>query len=350
MRVLVCALNWGLGHATRSSPIIDAMLKRGHEVHLGTDGLAAEVWNKSYPDLPLHKLAPLHIVYGKYFWIKLGIQFIPFIYWTIRDKYKLKRLNKLHQFDLIISDSRPACSLHQVYSIFITNQPSPIFPLRWIERIVRLGMRILMNSYDETWIPDLPGLNSLSGDLINLPLAIESKFIGFLSRINQDLKPDAGFKGVEIVAILSGPEPLRTQLVEQLKTHLLQENMIILGGRPDHNTDDNQRYIGYLPPDEIAAYILQSKIVISRGGYSSLMDFAPFGKKLVLVPTPGQTEQNYLADRLASRNEAIIWDIDKEPWLSIKHKAERLNPFYIQNDPSLLPLALDHLQNTLKKN
>lgn len=344
MRVLVCALNWGLGHATRSSPIIDELVKRGHEVHLGSDGLAAEVLHKDYPDLPLHQLASLNIVYGTSFWIKMMMQFLPFIFWAIRDKHKLRQLNRLYHFDLIISDSRPACRLRQVYSIFVTNQPSPISPFRWMQRIVRIAMKILMNSFDETWIPDLSGPISLSGDLIRVYKGIVSKHIGFLSRINKDLKPPAYFKGVEVVAIVSGPEPLRTHLVEQLKTNLSDEDMVIIGGRPDHHSGYDQKYIDYLQPDEIANYLNQAKIIISRGGYSSLMDFAPFGKKLVLVPTPGQTEQNYLAQRLASRHEAIVWDIDRESWLSVRRKAEQLMPFFIQNDPSLLSSALDSLQ------
>ena len=70
--------------------------------------------------------------------------------------------------------------------------------------------------------------------------------------------------------------------------------------------DENVLFISYLDGPDLELLLRQAQVVISRSGYSSLMDYATLGlQQLILVPTPGQTEQEYLARRLQKQGIAL---------------------------------------------
>ncbi len=54
----------------------------------------------------------------------------------------------------------------------------------------------------------------------------------------------------------------------------------------------------YLFGKELEHAINSSKVVIARSGYTTLMDLAKLGKEAFFIPTPGQFEQKYLAERM----------------------------------------------------
>ncbi|MEO6706954.1 MAG: glycosyltransferase, partial [Ginsengibacter sp.] len=58
------------------------------------------------------------------------------------------------------------------------------------------------------------------------------------------------------------------------------------------------RIENHLPAMELNVLMQQSRIIISRSGYTTVMDLATLRKKAILIPTPGQTEQEYLAKYL----------------------------------------------------
>jgi UDP-N-acetylglucosamine:LPS N-acetylglucosamine transferase len=104
------------------------------------------------------------------------------------------------------------------------------------------------------------------------------------------------------MAIISGPEPQRSifekMLVSQLKESGLKA--ILALGKPELGkeviTQGNIDIYPHMNTEEMQQAILSSKLIIGRPGYSSIMDLAVLGKPAILVPTPGQTEQEYLAD------------------------------------------------------
>lgn len=344
MKVLICPLNWGLGHATRSSPIVEILMQRGHEVHLASDGLAKVVLSRSYPQLPMHSLAPLTIVYGKSFWIKLFSQILPFIFWLVRDHIIIRRLQKRYQFDLIISDSRPSCFKKGVYSTFISNQTSPILPNPLLQKLIRRALIRIMHNFDEVWIPDLPGDHALSGELIQVPKNIKTRYLGFLSRLAPVNDSTESIKIYKTIALVSGPEPMRSDLEDFLKSYLHDDDVLIVGGRPDQSAT-NHHYIPYLSPTDLSGYLSKADKIISRGGYSSLLDFTSFNKRLILIPTPGQPEQNYLAQKIAAMNMAVIWDTRRESWDEVKSRCEKVQPFYLKNDDCLLEKTIHDLES-----
>lgn len=345
---MVCPLNWGLGHATRCSPIIDALISRGHQVHLASDGLAAILLARHYPDLPLYTLGELDIRYSKRFWWSLFKQVFPILKWLQTDRQNVVWLHRRHDFDLIISDSRVTCRLSTIPSILIISQSSPILPLGLQWGFTKM-LHWLLKRFDRIWIPDLPSSDDqLSGKLIDLPPNQLSNYIGLLTRLVTTLPNASDGKPKKILGLLSGPEPARTEFEKQLLALLDPDESIIVGGRPDR-TKIQDHYVSYVDPATLSALLSSANYVICRAGYSSLMDLAAFSKKLILVPTPGQTEQLYLAQRLVSKNEAVLWDMAAESWSTVKSRADQAHAFYRKNDSQLLTSALDEIEKYCQK-
>jgi predicted glycosyltransferase len=188
----------------------------------------------------------------------------------------------------------------------------------WTRKIVyHLHLRA-MQPFEEIWVPDEQGENSLRGDLSQrYPIPDRVRFIGALSRFSNHTPPPAfslsqlNEKTPDIVAILSGPEPQRSLLEEKIWTQAQQQDRAvwIIGGKPEAEGIEwkgPHARIPFLATEDLHRLLLQAKLVISRSGYSSLMDYEALGlNKLVLIPTPGQTEQEYLAKSLAAKGKAI---------------------------------------------
>ncbi len=343
LRVLICPLNWGLGHATRCRPIIDLLTARGHEVHLAGDGLSIQILKTNYPAYPVHSLAPLNIQYGTDFWARLMVQIPTLIFWVVKDKIEINRLQKLFQFDLIISDSRPGCTVSGVSSVFIINQPSPIIPIQVVQWLVHRVLRRWYKRIDRLWIPDQEGDINLSGKLIELPSSVPTKRIGFLSVLENEFSEAIQTNPGKIVAIVSGPEPARSDFERALLYCLANQDALIVGGRPDLSIQ-TKGYSSFMDAMELAKQINEAEYIICRAGYSTLMDLAAYHKKLVLVPTPGQTEQLYLARQIQDKKQGIIWDMHQVTWKTIRSEADQMFPFYIKNDPLLLVHAIEEVE------
>ena len=119
------------------------------------------------------------------------------------------------------------------------------------------------------------------------------KYIGIQSRFTFRKNER---KKYDICAIISGPEPQRSILekiiTRQLKTYT--GNSIIIQGKTEitsKNHINNITILSNANSKEINQIILSSKLVISRSGYSSIMDLYKLKARSILIPTPGQYEQ-----------------------------------------------------------
>lgn len=327
LKILICPLNWGLGHATRCAPIIKKLSDLGHTITIAGDGNALEVLKREFPHLEYKELAPLDILYSKYFFLGLILQSIKMIIWMQKDRTMLDQILKEISYDVIISDSRPAIFSSKIKSVFIINQPNPLIPWYYGSMIIKLMLNRIYRKYHEIWIPDIKGINSLGGELINISKHKNIKVIGWLSRlkINNSLNEIPG----KILAIISGPEPARSDFQQKLDLNLPVELVTLIGGEVK-KLEKSTRYISFLEPNDLSFQIETAEYIISRGGYSSLMDLAFSNKKLILVPTPGQTEQEYLAQRLVEKKYAVIWDMDIESWADVKLKSDMAKRFDLQ--------------------
>jgi len=301
--ILVCPLDWGLGHATRCIPIIQQFLNQNYNVIIGSSGSQKVLLQQEFSNLTFIDLKGYEVVYPKSgsMALKMLLQ-LPKINTAIKKEHLwLAKIIDEHQIDLVVSDNRYGLWSKKVKSILITHQIFVKAPIgEWmIEQILKRHF----NNFDEIWIPDVDGENNLSGDLSHKkPLLDKFKFIGVLSRFAERKIIDTNTE-FDFMAVLSGPEPQRTIFENIILKQVENSNLkgILVRGIPEDNSECKMqnaelKVFNHLETDEFLHYLQKSKVVISRSGYSTIMDLAVSGKKAILVPTPGQTEQEYLAD------------------------------------------------------
>ncbi len=312
---MVCPLGWGLGHATRCVPLIKQFLKEGHHVIIGADKNPLVFLQQEFPDLETITIPGYEVEYNeKGSALKLFYESVKFYNFIKKEKQFLDDLLEQHQIDMIVSDNRYGLYSDKVESIIITHQLYPKVPVG--EIIVHKKIAQLLSNFDEVWIPDYEGEVNLSGDLSHLkPFEQKHKFIGALSRFSELPPKKEDWGGVkeefDICAIISGPEPQRTIFEEMIMQQIKENNLkaIVVLGKPGSSTLNTQHstlVFNHLSTKELQECILKSKLVVCRSGYSSIMDLAILSKKALLVPTPGQTEQEYLADYHVGKNQFIV--------------------------------------------
>ncbi len=301
-QVLVAPLNWGLGHAARCIPIIDGLLEENFEPIIASDGVALDLLKKEFPDLEFIELPSYKIQYskkGKNFKLKL-IKDSPKVLKAIKAERKfIKRLVKEREFYGLISDNRLGVYSKHVPSVFITHQINVLSGnTTWFSS--KLHQRYI-KKFDECWVPDQKDLPSLSGklghsDSFKSPL----KYLGPISRFNKKEVP-AIYK---VLVLLSGPEPQRSFLEKKLLeafNNYPHKVLFIKGIVEEEFTKsfvNHMEIVNFMTSKELESAINESELVVSRSGYTTIMDLAKLGKAAFFIPTPGQFEQEYLAEVL----------------------------------------------------
>ena len=314
-RILIAPLNWGIGHATRMIPVIRELEKQGAHTIIATDGLPAMLLKEHFPNSEHITLKSFPVQYSgekKYFTAKILSQ-LPGILKTVEKEHKItKKIVEKHKIDAIISDNRYGVYSKKVPSVFITHQLHIKMPekLQYFFKPVNKAVHLVLSRFDEIWVPDFEGKDNLSGELSHPPLKNQTvKYMGPLSRF--DTKPDVSTenkKHFDIFASLSGPEPQRTLLEKALITQLAASRYtaVILQGKPGAvkppSPAPNITLLPHVNDNDYLSLINNSSMMISRSGYSTIMDLYILGKKAVFIPTPGQTEQEYLAKRMKEKN------------------------------------------------
>lgn len=321
-RILICPLDWGLGHATRCIPLIRQYLEQNTEVVIAADKRPLELLKKEFPQLQFVQLPGYNISYSeKSSMVFQMILSAPKILWGIYQEHQsLKKIIKDYKVDVVISDNRYGLWNKQVRSVFITHQImiKSTHKLKFLEPLLYKINKIFIKQYNECWIPDYEGINNLSGDLSHLyPLPENTKYIGPLSRFEAHPPSPSPREGAfELLVMLSGPEPQRTVLEREVISQLqhLKIKTIIVRGTPGLKeklqVPDYVTVYDHLESEEMRHAILSSKIILCRSGYSTIMDLTVLNMKAIFIPTPGQTEQEYLAEYHASKDNAIYFKQD----------------------------------------
>ena len=332
-KLLVAPLDWGLGHATRCVPVIRDLLNNNCEVWLAGEGAQEKLLREEFPSLPFLPLKGYRIKYGKSGLTGKILLQVPSILRSIKEENKwLKQQVSNHGFDAVISDNRYGLYNEKVFSVLITHQLNIKTPLgKWSEKILQQWNYKLINKFNECWIPDDEGENNLAGELshpVKLP-SIPVKYIGPLSRFTSfSPSGDGGIKG-HLLIILSGPEPQRTILENKVIDQIVNypATATIVRGLPGEKniipSTNTIHFYNHLSTDELNTEAVKAEFIISRSGYSTIMDIACVQKKSILIPTPGQTEQEYLADHL--RKKQFAFCIDQEGFSLLKTIEEARN-------------------------
>ena len=305
-RILVAPLNWGLGHATRCIPIIKELINNGFIPILASDGIALDLLKKEFTELEDVLLPSYNITYsktGRFLKAKF-IKDSPKMLKAVKEEKALVEqlvTNKL--IDGIISDNRLGVYNKQVPSVFISHQLNVLSgTTSWLSSKIH---QKIINKFDECWVPDVEYEPNLSGKLGHLNQKMHNvKYIGPISRF----KAKEQKLIYDLLVILSGPEPQRTMLEDILLNELdsYQGSVVFIRGVIEDNqicvNSRNIKIYNYMESRQLEDTINKSKLVLSRSGYTTIMDLAKLEKKAFFIPTPGQYEQEFLAKRMDDLN------------------------------------------------
>lgn len=313
-RILVAPLDWGLGHATRCIALIRSLRELHYEVLIAADGAQAVLLAAEFPELTILKLKGYKIRYAKTTWglyQKLMVQ-IPGILKTIREEHAwLQQLIETHRIDLVISDNRYGLYSDKVPCIFLTHQLTIKAPFTFIELMLRKINYHYINRFTACWIPDVAGEKNVAG-LLSHPSTLPKipiHYLGLLTRVHKEKAHPV----YHYCFILSGPEPQRSILESMILKALpkISGKVLLIRGLPDSNeqiaSPKNTRVYNHLSTADMQDAIQASEMVICRSGYTSLMELISLQKKALIIPTPGQTEQEYLSKRLMK--ELIFYSV-----------------------------------------
>jgi uncharacterized protein (TIGR00661 family) len=321
--VLFTVLDWGLGHATRSIPIIHAFLRKGFQVSIAGEGNSLLLLKKEFPELSFYPLDGIQVSYNN---SSLDV--------LLKTPSLLKSIKKEHaQFielcnhinpQMIVSDNRYGAWHPTIPSIFIGHQlylQAPNAFSKFVEPFLFYLHKKFLKRFTKIWIPDFPGNNNLSGVLSHhssIHRNFKCEFIGALSRLNKEESnhPDNAY---EIAVLISGPEPQRSYFEEACinEAKRVNKKTIIVRGKPSEekkSTDGNITMVSHLDNQELSSVLSQAKYIVCRSGYSTLMDLAKLNKTALCIPTPGQTEQLYLAKHLSNQHKIIFQEQHQMNW------------------------------------
>jgi uncharacterized protein (TIGR00661 family) len=300
--IFISPLDWGLGHASRCVSIIHDLENNNNSIIIGVTPLNAFFFTQYFPHLQKIEVPSYKISFSKYLplWLKLLLQW-PKINSIIKKEKKILEKIILHyKIDLVISDNRFGLYNKNVKCIFVTHQlnlKAPFFSL-FANRINQK----FIHRFNEVWVPDYEDENlRLSGQLSDSDnIKIPVKYIGPKSAL-ENVEPETSNEKFDYLILLSGIEPQRSILEKLLLEKFAgstQTIVLVRGSNNDLKMQNRKiKILDFAFGRELAHLIVNSETVICRSGYSSLMDLhALRKKKLILIPTPGQTEQEYLAD------------------------------------------------------
>jgi uncharacterized protein (TIGR00661 family) len=305
-RILISPLNWGLGHSTRIIPIIRILLEKGHEVGIAAKGPAVKLLKKEFPDIEFYKITDYPLPYTKNgFSYNRLIRLLPEIVFTaVKENEEVEKLVKKFRFDLIISDNRFGFYSKNVPSVFMSHQLKYHMPgnIKLFENTGKFFNTFYHKNFEKIIVPDNPPNSvSLSGKLGNIPKKNTKNkiyYAGILSSIRkQNVKKD-----IDYLISISGPERSKTAFKEKIMSQIkdLAGKKVVLLGEPCSNSKyragKNTLVKSHATREEMTSLMNRARFIITRSGYTTIMELAELGKKNALfIPTPHQTEQEYLS-------------------------------------------------------
>lgn len=370
-RILYCVLDWGLGHATRSIPIIRSLLDRGCDIILASDSLALEFLREEFPTLLSYGLPSYDVKYKSNHLLLNGIYNWKNIRSAIRAEHELiAHISKKEKIDALISDNRYGCQVAGLPCVMVTHQLQFRTGNALQDWFGQIAISKLLKPFDRIWVPDVEE-RTLSG-VLSMSTDKRVRCIGWQSTLtnrNQFCDGNEAESGksidvslerheeFQIVAILSGPEPLRTSFEKEIHAQFksLDTKCAIVRGAEVNDSDISEGNVSAQGESNVTVYHMLSRkeienvmnsssVIVCRSGYSSLMDLQTVGKKAILIPTPGQPEQKYLAERLRSSQNYVV---QQQGHLDIESAIDKLANINItiqeNNSSQLLDNAIEDL-------
>ncbi len=345
-KILIAPLDWGMGHATRCIPLIASFIQNNCDVLIAGNEQTNALIKEQFPSLTYLHLAGYDINYSTKKWtlpFVIGFQIPKIIKRIITEHFWLKKIIKQHQIDAVVSDNRYGLFTKNIPSIFITHQIQIQVPQSIVlQKLVNTINHFFIRQFTTCWVPDAEQ-NRLSGNLSIAKNVKNIQYIGILSRLEIMTKPIIKY---DIAIVLSGPEPQRTilenSLLQQMKN--TTKRIIFIRGKANageiQNQNENLTILSYASGVELQEIILSSKIIMSRAGYSTIMDLVKLKKHGIIIPTPGQTEQEYLGEYLQHKK----WFLAQEQYnLDVEKALLTYSTFSFEPLPTYDAALLQHI-------
>lgn len=295
-RLLFAILDWGMGHAARSAPLIAHALAMGWEVHVGSKGVALAFLRSQFEGkkIVFHNKPGPAIQYARRGNLMKITRQIPTFLHSIRSEENwTASIVAKHGITHIVSDNCYGVANSKVPAVLISHQLQLPVPLP-LKPLARAFVAKQAKKFKAVWLPDTAEC-SLSGKLASASGLQHKVSIGVLSRLPADTAPGSWQR----VGMVSGPEPHRSLMEEALRQWILSDSEpgLLIAGRPGEDVVQEGNLTIWPDPSqaELASALAGASVIVCRSGYSSLLDLAALGKTAVLVPTPGQPEQLQLA-------------------------------------------------------
>jgi len=361
-RILITPLDWGLGHATRCIPVIRYFMEQGCMVTIAASGATALLLKENFPGIPQLQLPGYGITYsrsGRSFAPKIIAQ-IPKILRAIRrERQWLREMQAVHRFDLVVSDNRYGLKIDGLPSVIMTHQLQIMTGFGpTADYLMRKMHYSLLEKFDACWVVDEPENSGLAGALSHpRKLPANPQYMGLLSQLVPDGK--LPLQTGPLLVLLSGPEPMRGILENKILGQIrgLEDHRFhIVAGNPSGavpaHLPSHVTYATHANARELATALATTPLVICRSGYSTLMDLAMLGKKALLIPTPGQSEQEYLARHLKAQGTAFSirqaeMDLKKDIAEALNYKGFEMLAYSARHSlmQQVIDRALGQLQN-----
>ncbi|PCJ80942.1 MAG: hypothetical protein COA49_06440 [Bacteroidetes bacterium] len=307
-RILIAVLNWGLGHATRTLPIIEGALDLGWSVDVASAGDSL-VWlerrlierGNDMNRVAFFEKPGRIIEYSENgTMLKIVVQTPGLITSIIEEKKWTAKHVKERGITKIFSDNCYGSFHPDVESILMTHVLR--LPVSKILRpFAQSSLRYMAGRFNEVWVPDVKSVSkSISGGLTSKSIHRKTKYVGVLSRFDLNTSEVNDTEALPLlVGIVSGPEPHRSFMEKGLREWMSNSGKsgVIIAGKPDGGKRiDGKVTTLYDTSDiEIQNFILRADTLICRSGYSTLLDLVALRSRAILIPTPGQAEQEELA-------------------------------------------------------
>lgn len=306
-RILVAVLNWGLGHATRTIPIIRE-LSRNHSVLIASTGRSLALLRQEFPSCETLDFPDYSVRYsrnGKCLIIYLLIQLPKILVLLFLEHLRTLKIVKKHSVEIIFSDNRYGVYSKRIPCFFMTHQLRFRLPesLRKFEIISVWFNQLMLRNFKTVFVPDFPGDKNLSGQLGHPEVFSKSEKIRYIGPLSS-LVPKKVRQTIDALILISGPEPQRSSLEKLILKQIedIPGHCVVVLGKPEMKQTvtslRGHEIISHLDRNTLSKYMSRADVIVSRAGYSTIMEMISFKKPALFIPTPGQTEQEYLAGRL----------------------------------------------------
>jgi hypothetical protein len=358
--VCISPIDWGLGHATRCIALIRALTALNYTIYIAAEGHQETILKEAFPNAHFLKLKGYRVHYSKKRALlipTLLFQLPKIITAIVQEYYWLKRKSQQIHFDLIISDNRFGFFHKKIKSVFITHQLELQTPFSWSTKLFQNITYRFIKNFTTCWVADMQPPHHLAGALsapqFKPPTPVW--YMNCLSRLQDEIGDnnlDTTQKTSTVfLGIVSGPAPQRTLLENMLweQGNALNQPFVLVAGLPNQSTYNKASANGFLyhhlQGGALKNEINKAEYIICRGGYTSLMELIPFHKKLIFIPTPGQTEQEYLAKYWQEKKWAIYFN---QADFNLKDALTKASKFPFEQPP-FIALNTTHLLTQLKQ-